>query len=44
LGGIGTNGSWVLVRELFGWRKFGNGRQVGSLSGLTPTPPIAKGF
>ena len=38
LGGIGTNGSWVLVRELFGWRKFGNRRQVGSLSGLTPTP------
>src|SRR5207247_4394764 len=38
LGGIGTNGSWVLVRELCGWRKFGNGRQVGSLSGLTPTP------
>ena len=38
LGGIGSNGSWVLVRELFGWRKFGNRRQVGSLSGLTPTP------
>ncbi len=38
LGGIGTHGSWVLVRELFGWRKFGNRRQVGSLSGLTPTP------
>src|SRR5436189_66655 len=38
LGGIGTNGSRVLVRELFGWRKFVNRRQVASLSGLTPTP------
>lgn len=28
----------VLVRELFGWRKFQNGRQVGGLAGLTPTP------
>jgi transposase len=35
---IGTNGSWVLVREVFGWRKFNNGREVGSYAGLTPTP------
>jgi len=35
---IGPVGSWVLVRELFGWRQFKNRRQVGSLSGLTPTP------
>lgn len=35
---IGPVGAWVLVRELFGWRHFKNRRQVGSLSGLTPTP------
>ena len=35
---IGTVGSWVLVREFFGWRQFKNRRQIGSLSGLTPTP------
>lgn len=35
---IGPVGAWVLVRELFGWRRFKNRRQVGSLSGLTPTP------
>ncbi len=38
LRGIGPVGSWVLVRELFGWRKFSNRRQVASLAGLTPTP------
>ena len=35
---IGPVGAWVLVREVFGWRRFKNRRQVGSLSGLTPTP------
>ncbi len=35
---IGAASAWLLVRELFGWRKFKNRRQVGSLSGLTPTP------
>jgi transposase len=35
---IGPVGAWVLVREFFGWRRFRNRRQVGSLSGLTPTP------
>jgi transposase len=35
---IGPVSAWLLVRELFGWRHFKNGRQVGSLSGLTPTP------
>lgn len=35
---IGPVGAWVLVREFFGWRHFKNRRQVGSLSGLTPTP------
>jgi len=35
---LGPVGSWVLVREFFGWRHFKNRRQVGSLAGLTPTP------
>jgi transposase len=35
---IGPVGSWVLVKEIFGWRKFTNGKQVGSLVGLAPTP------
>jgi len=35
---IGRQGSWILVREFFGWRKFQNRRQVGALAGLTPTP------
>lgn len=38
LRGIGRHGGWVLVQEFFGWRKFQNGREVGSLAGLTPTP------
>lgn len=35
---IGINGSWVLVEEFFGWRKFRNSKEVGSLAGMTPTP------
>lgn len=38
LRGVGERSPWVLVMEFFGWRKFENGRQVGSLAGLTPTP------
>ena len=38
LRGIGENSSWLLVREFFGWRKFRNRREIGSLAGLTPTP------
>jgi transposase len=38
LKGLDQQIPWVLVRELFGWRKFKNGRQVGGLAGLTPTP------
>ena len=38
LWGIGLNGSWLLVHELFGWRRFSNRKQVGSCVGLTPTP------
>jgi transposase len=35
---IGEESSWVMVREFFGWRKFNNGGEVGSLAGLTGTP------
>jgi len=38
LAGIGLSGSWLLVFDLFGWRKFTNRRQVGAIVGLTPTP------
>ncbi len=38
LRGIGINSSWLFVMEFFGWREFRNRREVGSLSGLTPTP------
>lgn len=38
LRGIGPVGSWVLVREFFGWRKFNNRKEVGSLAGLVSTP------
>jgi transposase len=38
LNGIGTNSAWLLVMEFFGWRAFRNGKEVGALSGLTPTP------
>jgi transposase len=35
---IGMASSWVFVRELFGWRKFRNRRQVAGALGITPTP------
>jgi transposase len=35
---IGLTGAWMLTYELFGWREFANGRQVGGCVGLTPTP------
>ena len=38
LRGVGGISSWVLVREFFGWRKFSNRREVGSLTGYTGTP------
>ena len=38
LRGIGPESSWIIVRELFGWRQFRNRREVASLIGLTPTP------
>ncbi|MFV2045637.1 MAG: IS110 family transposase, partial [Anaerolineales bacterium] len=38
LNGIGLNSSWMFIMEFFGWREFRNGKQVGGLSGLAPTP------
>jgi transposase len=38
LKGIGIKSAWLFGHEFFGWRRFQNRRQVGSLAGLTPTP------
>ena len=38
LKGVGQTTASILVYEYFGWRDFANRRQVGGLSGLTPTP------
>jgi transposase len=35
---IGPGGSWLCAAEIFAWRKFDNGRQLGALVGLVPTP------
>jgi transposase len=36
--GIGMRSSWTFVMELFGWREFGNRREVAAAVGLTPMP------
>ncbi len=38
LRGIGIQSSWLFVKEMFSWRSFKNGGEVGSFSGLTGTP------
>ena len=38
LSGIGENGAWTFVTELFGWREFRNRREVAAAVGLVPTP------
>jgi|SRR5215831_9207174 len=38
LRGVGVRGAWILVMELFSWRQIKNGKQLGALAGLTPTP------
>jgi len=35
---IGVRGAWILVLELFAWRGIRNGKELGALVGLTPTP------
>lgn len=41
---VGPVTSLVLVTELFGWRNFKNGKEVGSFAGLTPTPHDSGGL
>jgi transposase len=38
LKGVGINTAWLYSMEFFSWRTFRNGKEVGSLAGLTPTP------
>jgi transposase len=35
---VGVRSAWVLVTELFAWRDIRNGKELGSLVGLTPVP------
>ena len=35
---VGVRSAWILVLELFSWRGIKNGKQLGSLVGLTPVP------
>lgn len=35
---VGMESAWMCGTEFFGWRDFRNGKQVGSMAGLTPTP------
>jgi transposase len=35
---IGPIGAWTLATEIFGWRQIRNGRQLGALVGLVPSP------
>jgi len=38
LKGVGPVTAWTLVREVFGWRRITNRRELASLVGLDPTP------
>ena len=38
LKGVGPVTAWTLVREVFGWRRIKNRRELASLAGLTPSP------
>ena len=35
---IGPRGAWILDKELFGWRRFANRREIAGSLGLAPTP------
>lgn len=35
---IGLRSAWLLVAEVFGWRRFANRRELAGCLGLTPTP------
>ena len=43
LGAIGPRGAWVLVHEVFGWRRFANRRELAGCLGLAPTPYASGG-
>lgn len=36
--GIGLNSAYLWVMEVFGWREIRNGKQLGAMAGLAPTP------
>jgi transposase len=36
--GIGPIGAWCLSTELFSWRQIRNGRELGALAGMVPSP------
>lgn len=36
--GVGIQSAWVLVHELFAWRRFNNRRELSACVGLAPTP------
>ncbi|RDK06313.1 IS110 family transposase [Cupriavidus lacunae] len=38
LSGIGVGSAWLLNKELFGWRRFHNRREIAGCLGLAPTP------
>jgi transposase len=38
LRGVGANSAWLYTMEFFGWRGFHNGKEIGALAELTPTP------
>ena len=35
---VGVHSAWILVTERFAWRDLQNGKELGALVGLTPTP------
>src|SRR5262249_53878738 len=35
---VGGGSAWILGTELFAWRDIRNGKELGALGGLTPTP------
>src|SRR5262245_25863720 len=35
---VGVRSAWILVAELFAWRRVKNGKELGALVGLAPTP------
>ncbi|HEY2967049.1 MAG TPA: IS110 family transposase [Casimicrobiaceae bacterium] len=38
VGGVGLGSAWLLSKEMFGWRRFRNRREVGGCLGFVPTP------